>query len=84
MGSLNEFGWLAEENVTSHWQATEIRYEIPHRLRLALSPRSSLGESSTPLRMTYRGEEKLPRPCKMHGRDLFGECFYAFLESNNF
>ena len=55
MGSLNEFGWLTEENVTSYWQATEIRYEIPHRLRLALSPRSSLGESSTPLRMTYRG-----------------------------
>ena len=55
MGSPNEFGWLAITNVTSPWQATEICNEIPQRLRLAISPRSSLGEISTPLRMTYSG-----------------------------
>ena len=32
MGSLNEFGWLSTENVTSREQATESRYEIPLRL----------------------------------------------------
>ena len=46
--------WVAyQKNVTFLWQATETRYEIPQTaLRFALSPRSSLGESSTPLRMT--------------------------------
>ena len=53
MGSLNEFGWLSTVNVTFSRQATESPNEIPHRPKgLALSPRSSLGESSTPLRMT--------------------------------
>ena len=28
-GSLNEFGWLSTENVTSHQKATEILNEIP-------------------------------------------------------
>ena len=32
MGSPNEFRWLAEANVTSHQNATEISYEIPLRL----------------------------------------------------
>ena len=53
MGSPNEFEWLSAENVTFPRQATKTRYEIPQTaLRFALSPRSSLGESSTPLRMT--------------------------------
>ena len=52
MGSLDEFGWLATVNVTSRWKATKSRYEIPAALRALLSPRFSLGESSTPLRMT--------------------------------
>ena len=43
-------------NVTSHRKDTEICYEIPQpALRFALSPRSSIGESSTSLRMTYSG-----------------------------
>ena len=54
MGSLNEFGWLAKENVTSHQKVTKICSEIPAVLRTLVSPRSSLGETSTPLRMTYR------------------------------
>ena len=53
MGSLNEFGWLAKENVTSHQKVTKICSEIPAVLRTLVSPRSSLGETSTPLRMTY-------------------------------
>ena len=53
MGSPNKFGWLTKENVTSPQKATETRFEIPLRQKcLALSPRYSLGESSTPLRMT--------------------------------
>ena len=53
MGSRNEFGWLSTVNVTFSRQDTESLNEIPHRPKgLALSPRSSLGESSTPLRMT--------------------------------
>ena len=38
MGSPNEFGWLFTANVTSHWQATESRCEIPAALwRLGFS-----------------------------------------------
>ena len=47
MGYGLAFGWLSTAKVTFRRQATEILSHIPLRLRLALSPRSSLGESST-------------------------------------
>ena len=40
MGSPSEFGWLAITNVTSPWQATESRYEIPAALWRLASARS--------------------------------------------
>ena len=54
-GSCNESWWLTKANVTFRWKVTEIPSEIPVAPCALLSPRSSLGESSTSLRMTYSG-----------------------------
>ena len=55
MGSPNEFGWLFVSMLHQFKSHRDFKRDPANRKRFALSPRSSLGESSTSLRMTYSG-----------------------------